>query len=73
MKVWLKKLTQNNQNNDNYGYLSSKTAAGAERNNADYRIHKLFGDEQETFFKNVVYNASAVIRNHYLEETFSRG
>lgn len=39
----IKKLTQNNQNKDTYGYLSSKTDADTERNNTHYRIHKLFG------------------------------
>lgn len=30
-------------------------------------------DEQETLFKYLAYNMPAVIHNHYLEETFSRG
>lgn len=42
-KSVIKKLPQNNQNKDNYRYLNSKTDADTERNNTDYRIHKLFG------------------------------
>lgn len=66
----IKKLHQNNQNKDNCGYLSSKTDADTETNNTDYRIQ---WNEQETFFRNLAYNMPAVIPNHYLEETFSRG
>lgn len=47
----IKKLTQNNQNKDTYGYLSSKTDADTERNNTHYRIHKLFGWARNIFQK----------------------
>lgn len=30
-------------------------------------------DEQETFFRNFVYNAPDVIRNHYLRGDFQQG